>query len=66
MIDYDEEVARRWGRLSAQTRRAGQPRPVNDMWNAACCLAEKLPLATLNVKDYLDFTERGLKLITVD
>jgi len=36
------------------------------MWNAACCLAEKLPLATLNVKDYLDFTERGLKLITVD
>lgn len=66
MIGYDEEVARRWGRLSAQTRRAGRPRPVNDMWNAACCLAENLPLATLNTKDYQDFAEHGLKLITAD
>ncbi len=66
VIGYDEEVARRWGRLSAQARRAGRPRPVNDMWNAACCLAENLPLATLNVKDYLDFTEHGLKIISSD
>ena len=66
VIGYDEEVARRWGRLSAQTRRAGRPRPINDMWNAACCLAENLPLATLNTKDYQDFAEHGLKLITAD
>ncbi|MGH3937616.1 MAG: type II toxin-antitoxin system VapC family toxin [Pseudonocardiaceae bacterium] len=66
VIGYDEDVARRWGHLSAQTRRAGRPRPVNDMWNAACCLAENLPLATLNVKDYQDFAEHGLELVTSD
>lgn len=64
VLGYDEEVARTWGRLSAQTRKAGRPRPINDMWNAACCLTEKLPLATLNIKDYQDFTEHGLRLIT--
>ena len=37
---------------------------VRDMWNAACCLAENLPLATLNVKDYQDFAEHGLKIVT--
>ena len=26
----------------------GRPRPVNDTWVAACCLAYQLPLATLN------------------
>jgi predicted nucleic acid-binding protein len=60
----DETVARTWGRLSAETRRAGRPRPVNDMWNAACCIAAGLPLATLNVKDYQDFADHhGLQLI---
>lgn len=63
VIGYDDEVARTWGRLSATTRRAGRPRPVNDMWNAACCLVEGLPLATLNVKDYQDFVDHhGLSL----
>lgn len=66
VLGYDEDVARRWGRLSAHARRAGRPRPVNDMWNAACCLAENLPLATLNVKDYQDFAEHGLKIVTSD
>jgi predicted nucleic acid-binding protein len=37
------------------------------MWNAACCLVEGLPLATLNIKDYLDFAEHhGLVLLGVD
>lgn len=57
VIGYDDDVARTWGRLSAATRRGGRPRPVNDMWNAACCLVEGLPLATLNVKDYQDFID---------
>jgi toxin FitB len=36
---------------------------VNDMWVAACCLAEDVPLATRNVKDYADFTEyHGLRM----
>jgi predicted nucleic acid-binding protein len=39
--------------------------PINDTWIAACCLAEGLPLATLNVKDYTDVaTYHGLTLIT--
>jgi predicted nucleic acid-binding protein len=66
VIGYDDDVARTWGGLSAETRRVGRPRPVNDMWNAACCLVEGLPLATLNVKDYQDFVDHhGLTVIDV-
>lgn len=62
----DDTITRTWGRLSAETRRAGRPRPVNDMWNAACCIAHGLPLATLNVKDYQDFVDHyGLQIISV-
>ncbi len=65
VVEYDEDVARRWGSLSAAARRRGRPRPINDMWNAACCLSAGVPLATLNVKDYLDFRdEHGLQLLT--
>jgi predicted nucleic acid-binding protein len=64
-LGYDDEVSRTWGNLSAEAVRRGRPRPSNDMWNAACCLAEDLPLATLNVKDYIDFTHHHqLQLIT--
>jgi toxin FitB len=50
-----------WGELSAGATR---PRPVNDTWAAACCLAYGLPLATLNVSDFADFAEHdGLVLI---
>lgn len=59
------QTARCQGRLSAETRRAGRPRPINDMWNAACCIAQGLPLSTLNTKDYLDFTDQGLLLLPV-
>jgi len=59
----DEDISRTWGKLSAQTRRAGRPRPINDMWNASCCIAEGLPLATLNIKDYMDFVDYGLELL---
>jgi toxin FitB len=54
-----------WGELSAGGTLRGRPRPVNDTWVAACCLAYGLPLATLNVKDFADFAEHdGLVLIT--
>jgi toxin FitB len=53
------------GRISAEARRRGRPRPANDSWIAACCLAREFPLATLNVKDFEDFAEHaGLQLIT--
>ncbi len=64
-LEYDDEVARTWGSPSAAARQRGRPRPINDMWNAACCLSAAVPLATLNPKDYLDFRhEHGLQLLT--
>jgi predicted nucleic acid-binding protein len=67
ILSGDEAVAVTWGRLSAAALQRGRPRPVNDMWIAACCLTHDLPLATLNVKDYLDFVEHhGLRLLTAE
>ena len=57
VLPGDEPVAAVWGRLSAAAIHRGRPRPVNDMWIAACCLAYEVPLATLNLKDYEDFKE---------
>lgn len=58
------KVARVWGEITAYSRRRGRPRPQNDTWIAACCLAFEVPLATLNVKDYEDFAEyEGLELL---
>ena len=64
VLPGDEAVAAVWGILSAAASRRGRPRPVNDMWIAACCLAYEAPLATLNLKDYEDFTEHhGLPIL---
>ena len=58
-------VARKWGEIVAYADRRGRPRPVNDSWIAACCLAYDLPLATLNVADFADFVEHeGLRIIS--
>ena len=67
ILPGDEPVAATWGKLSAAGALRGRPRPVNDMWIAACALTYDLPLATLNVKDYVDFKEHhGLRLLGVD
>jgi predicted nucleic acid-binding protein len=53
-----------WGEIQAHARLRGRPRPINDSWIAACCIARDLPLATLNIKDYADFAEHeGLELV---
>ena len=53
-----------WGEIQAHARLRGRPRPVNDSWIAACCIARELPLATFNIKDYADFAEHeGLELV---
>src|SRR3954469_5845551 len=63
-VPYTDEIARNWGEISAHATRRGRPRPQNDTWIAACCLAYDLPLATLNVKDFKDFAEHeGLRLL---
>ena len=64
VLPGDESVATTWGRLSAAGIQRGRPRPINDMWIAACALTYDLPLATLNLKDYEDFRlHHGLRIL---
>jgi toxin FitB len=64
LLPFDEQVAIRWGQLQARAQLRGRPRPVNDSWIAACCLAWDLPLATFNRKDFEDFAgHEGLRMI---
>jgi predicted nucleic acid-binding protein len=64
VLPGDEAVAATWGRLSAAGMKQGLPRPINDMWIAACCLTYDLPLATLNLKDYEYFRAyHGLRIL---
>jgi toxin FitB len=51
VLHSDDATSRAWGRISAAARRRGRPRPANDSWIAACCLAHQFALATFNVKD---------------
>jgi len=65
IIDSDDVVSRTWGRCAAEARLRGRPRPTNDSWIAACCVARELPLATPNVRDFEDYAEHdGLMLVT--
>jgi toxin FitB len=66
LLPFDEAVATTWGQLQARAQHRGRPRPTNDSWIAACCLVDRLPLATLDGKDYADFAEYdGLRLFDV-
>jgi len=66
LLPMDEAVATTWGHLRAGAQRRGRPRPANDAWIAASCLVERLPLATFNAKDFVDFAEHhGLELFDV-
>jgi predicted nucleic acid-binding protein len=66
-LDVGREVARTWGRLSADGKRRGRTHPISDGWIAASCLTEGLPLATFNTKDFADFvTNHGLALLGLD
>lgn len=65
ILPGDEDVADTYGVLAAEAMKRGRPRPMNDMWIAAACLTHGLPLATFNVKDFMDFkVHQGLELIT--
>ena len=55
LLPIDDLVATTWGQIRARAQLRGHPHPVNDSWIAACALANGLPLATFNTKDYLDF-----------
>lgn len=63
LLPFDEAVATKWGEIQANAQLRGRPRPINDSWIAACCLAHGLPLATFNTKDFEDFAKHdGLSL----
>lgn len=51
-IPGDAAVARTWGEITGSALAAGRPIPANDAWVAACCLTERLSLATINRRDY--------------
>jgi predicted nucleic acid-binding protein len=57
VLPGDEAVAQMWGALRARAAARGRPRPSNDTWIAACCLVHRLPLATFNTKDFVDFAQ---------
>jgi toxin FitB len=64
ILPCDLRVSYTWGQLAAAAQLRGRKRPVNDMWIAAVSLANGIPLATRNVKDYADFAEHhGLVLL---
>ncbi|MGQ0774792.1 MAG: type II toxin-antitoxin system VapC family toxin [Pseudonocardiales bacterium] len=64
VLHSDDDVARTWGTITAYAYLRGRPRPTNDTWIPACCLAYDLPLATRNVKDFEDFAEHeGLRIL---
>jgi hypothetical protein len=63
LLPFNRTVATTWGALQARGQLRGRPRPVNDTWIAACCVVERLPLATFNTKDFQDFADHdGLEL----
>lgn len=65
LLTGGRDVARKWAEIVAAADRRGRPRPVNNSWVAACCLAYALPLATLNRADFQDFVEHeGLTVIS--
>jgi toxin FitB len=67
VLPYDEAVAAKWGEIQGNAHLRGRPRPQNDTWIAACCLANNLPLATFNTKDFADYAEHdGLRLVRTE
>jgi predicted nucleic acid-binding protein len=64
VLHSDESTARTWGEISAYASRRGRPRPQNDSWIAACCLANGLPQMTANIRDFADYAQHeGLTLV---
>lgn len=59
ILESSPAVWRTWGRITAEARLRGRPRPVADSWIAACCLAWEVPLATFNHRDFEDFASHN-------
>ena len=57
VIPYDHEIARCYGRISAERNRAGKPISLNDAWIAACAVRHGVPLCTHNAKHFMNITK---------
>ena len=53
ILSVDLEICMRWGRLSADSERLGQPRPVLDTLLASTALTNDLVLVTRNERDFM-------------
>jgi len=62
VIPYDHEIARCYGRLVAERKRAGKPIALNDAWIAACTVRHGVALVTHNARDFEGIG--GLRVIT--
>jgi tRNA(fMet)-specific endonuclease VapC len=62
VIPYDHVIARSYGLVGAERRRAGKPISLNDAWIAACAVRHDVPLVTHNRKDFTDIT--ALQLVS--
>jgi len=60
ILTFDAPAGRRYGEIVATRRAEGHPIGTEDAMIAAICLAEHLPLATRNTRD---FSNLGLTLI---
>lgn len=60
VIPYDHEIARCYGQLAAERKRAGKPISLHDAWIAACAVRHGVPLVTHNAKDFT-----GISLLDV-
>jgi len=57
ILDYDREVALRFGQLHAQLLDLGRPKGFADLSIASTALVHDLTLVTHNTKDYEDVTD---------
>ncbi len=52
VVPFDNEIARAYGRITVQRKRAGRPISLHDAWIAACAVRHDLPLLTHNPRDF--------------
>jgi predicted nucleic acid-binding protein len=57
VIPYDHEIARCYGRVTAEQRRKGNAISLHDAWIAACAVRHGIPLVTHNAKHFTAISE---------
>jgi predicted nucleic acid-binding protein len=64
LLPCSKGVAATWGQLQHRAQARGRPCPASQTWIAACCLVNRIPLATLKTSDFADFARYdGLLLV---